>query len=173
MVAAAAAFAPHAVRAQKDVASCKPVLDALEKQYSVPHHLYGTTTTPTPGAKPKPMEMISVGGQNYLLIDGKWRRSQLTPAMAAKQEQENIRDATVYSCRRIRDESVGGVSAVVYSVHSESELANSDGQVWVATGTGLVMRMESDTDTGNPDNTHLALRYEYTNVQAPAGATGP
>jgi hypothetical protein len=173
IVTTVAALAPHAAQAQKNVASCKPVLDALAKQYSVPHHIYGTTTAGTPGAKPRPMEMIRTQDQNYILIEGKWKRSSMTPAMMAKQEQENVRDATAYACRRIRDESVGGVSAVVYSMHSESELSNSDGQVWIATGTGLVVRMESDTDTGEVDNTHLALRYEYTNVQAPAGATGP
>jgi hypothetical protein len=52
----------------------------------------------------------------------------------------------------------------------EIDPAKSDGQVWVATTTGLILRTETDmstTDGGGTD--HMSTRYEYTNVQAPAG----
>jgi hypothetical protein len=173
LVAAIAAFAPNVARGQKDVASCKPVLDAIAKQYSVPSHAIGTETSPTAGAKVIPMEMISAGGQTYILMDGAWKRSPMTMAMMAKQQQDNVRDANAFACRRIRDESVGGVATVLYSMHSETEDLKSDGQVWIATSTGLPVRTELDSDTGDPDNTHTSLRYDYSNVRAPAGATAP
>jgi hypothetical protein len=164
-----ATLVPLAAHAQKDVASCKPVLDATLKQTTVPYHLYGTTSSPVPGGKPIAMELISAGGQNYVYSGGHWVRSPMTAAAMAKQEQDNIRDVKAFACQRVRDESVGGMPAVVYSEHSEGEFGTSDAQVWVAKGTGLVLRTENDTDTGDAAKTHLSVRYDYSNVQAPAG----
>lgn len=164
-----AALAPRATHAQKDVASCKPVLDAVVKQRATSFHAYMTLPATLPGAKPEQSEMIAAGGQDYILVNGHWKRSPMDQAAMVKQEQENIRDAKAYSCKRLRDESVGGAPAVVYAAHSENEDTKSDAQVWVAKSTGLVLRNEVDlsTDGGAPD--HLSTRYEYTNVQVPAG----
>jgi hypothetical protein len=168
MAGSMAALVPFAARAQKDVASCKPVLDATMKQTTVPYHMYGTTSNPVPGGKPIAMELVSAGGQNYVLADGHWTRSPMTAAAMAQQEQENIHNATAMTCQRVRDESVGGTPAIVYSEHSEGEFGKSDGQVWVAKGTGLVLRTENDMDTGDASKTHPSVRYDYSNVQAPA-----
>jgi len=173
MLAAFVACLPGAAHAQKDLASCKPVLDAFDKQYAVPYHAYGTTVTASEKSKPRQNEMISAGGQLYVRIDGGWTRSRMTVAMLIQQQHENVSDAKALSCRRIRDESVGGVDAVVYGMHSESDAITSDGQVWIARSTGLPLRVESDADPGDPDSTHISSRLEYANVQAPAGATGP
>ena len=167
MAGSIAALVPLAVRAQKDVVSCKPVLDATTKQTTVPYHMYGTTSNPVPGGKPIPMELISAGGQNYVLAGGHWSRSPMTAAAMAQQEQENIHNATAMACQRVRDESVGGTPAIVYSEHSEGEFGKSDAQVWVAKSTGLVLRTENDMDTGDASKTHLSVRYDYSNVQAP------
>jgi hypothetical protein len=170
IAASLAALAPHAVRAQKDVASCKPVLDAVLMQRATPFHAYATRPATSPGDKPTQVEMIASGGQNYILVDGRWSRSPMDQAAMVKQEQENIRDAKAYSCRRLRDESVGGVPAVVYAMHSETEDIRSDGQVWVAKRTGLVLRTETDMSmTDGSGTNHDSARYEYTNVQAPPG----
>jgi hypothetical protein len=164
----AAVIAAHVASAQKDIASCKPVLDAAAKAMVTPHHVTGTTVTPGTSGKPRPMELITAGGQNYVMTGGQWTRSRMTPAEMAAQEQENIRTATAYSCHRLRDEAVGGVAAVVYGAHSENESSKSDAQVWVATGSGLILRMETDIDPSDVDHTHISMRYDYTNVHAPA-----
>jgi hypothetical protein len=166
----AMALAPLAVYAQKDVASCKPLLDAAAKQASTPFHGYITTSAGVPGGKPRQDEMISVGGQHYFQYKGQWMRSKLDASALAKQGEENMHTATVVSCRRVRDESVGGVSAVVYSTHMVNEGITSDGMTWIAQGTGLTLRSDSDIDTGDGDKSHVSSRYEYTNVHAPAVA---
>lgn len=170
IAASLAALAPHAVRAQKDVASCKPVFDALAKQMATSYHSYLTMPSALPGGKPRQDELIAVGGQHYILIEGQWKKSPMDQAAMAKQEQENIQNAKALSCHRLRSESVDGVPAVVYAEHSENEDTKTDGQVWVAATTGLILRTETDmgtTDGGRPD--HMSSRYDYTNVQAPAG----
>ena len=163
MVAAQAAYA------QKDVASCKPVLDAFAKGAITPYHVSSTTTTPRTGGKPQMTELISAGGQNYVMSGGHWVRSPMTPAQMAAQEQDNIRAATALSCHPLPDESVSGVAAAVYGMHSENDDTKADGQVWIAKGSGLILRMEADTDPGDVGQTHISTLYDYTNVHPPAG----
>jgi hypothetical protein len=170
IAASIAVAAPHAAHAQKDVASCAPVLDALTKQMNTPYHAYMTLPATVGGGKGQQSEMIATGGQHYILFDGAWKRSPMDQAAMVKQEQENVRNATALSCQRVRDESAGGVPAVLYTMHSENEGTKSDGQVWIAKSTGLILRNEVDMSiggTGGPD--HMSTRYEYTNVQVPAG----
>ena len=169
IIGSIAVIAAQVAYAQKDVASCKALLDAFAKQAVTPYHMSGTTTTPGTGGKPRASELISAGGQHYVMSEGHWVRSPMTPAQMAAQQQENIRTATAFLCRRIRDESVGGQAAVVYSEHSENEGIKADAQVWIAKGSGLVLRSEMDMDPGDVDQTHISTRYDYTNVQPPAG----
>ena len=164
-----AVLAAHPAFAQKDVASCKPMLDAFAKMAVTAYHVSGTTTTPGTGAVVVPIELISAGGQNYLIADGHWVRSPMTAAKMAAQEQDNIRTAKVVSCHRVRDESVGGEAAVVYGSHSESDDSKGDAQVWIAKGSGLILRMEADVDPDDVDHTHISTHYDYANVHAPAG----
>src|SRR5262249_50772154 len=113
---------------------------------------------------------ISAGGQNYVLSKGKWQKSPMDAAATAKLEQDNINSATEISCHRVRDESVNGESAVVYSSHVVNEGVKADGLVWVGRSSGLVLKTESDVDTGDGDKRHFSTRFDYTNVHAPAGA---
>ena len=84
------------------------------------------------------------------------------------QEEENWKNAKNVSCKYLRDESVKGESAAVYSTHNENEDTKEDGQVWVSKSKGLPLRQEEDVDIGYGDKRHHSTRYEYTNVQAPA-----
>ena len=164
-----AVLAAPAAHAQKDVASCKPMLDAMAKLAATPYHMSGTMTTPGTGGKSQPMEFISAGGQNYVMSEGHWVRSPMTAAQMAAQEQDNIRNAKAFSCHRLPDEPVGGEAAVVYSTHSENDDSKADGKVWIAKGSGLVLRMEADVDPQDVDHTHMSSQYDYANVHAPAG----
>ena len=158
------ALTPLVAQAQKDVASCKPVLDASTRQNATPYHLYMSITQVPSDSKPQLGESVSTGGAIYVLADGKWQKSTMTPASMAQQEQENIRNASAYSCKPLREESVSGVAATVYSAHIESNDIKTDSQIWIAKGTGLVLRIDSDLGTS-----HVAQRFEYTNVHPPAG----
>jgi hypothetical protein len=155
---------PMGAQAQKDVASCKPLLDASAKQNATPYHLYMSITQVPSDSKPQLGESINTGGAIYVLFDGKWQKSPMTPAAMAEQEQENIRNASVYSCKPLREESVGGVAATVYSSHVENHDTKTDSQVWIAKSTGLILRIDTDLETS-----HVAQRFEFTNVHPPAG----
>jgi hypothetical protein len=161
------ALLPLAARGQKDLASCKPVIDALVKRGPVAYHAYYTRTESTAGAKPKTSEMISAGGHHYVQLQGQWVRSPMTPDDLIKIEQDNLANAKGLSCRKLRDESVDGTPATVYVVHAQTDEATSEAQEWIARGSGVELRTESDIDTGDGYKTHMSSHYEYANVKAP------
>ncbi len=147
-----------------DPASCRPVLDVMRKQNSVSTHMYMTRTAPSPGGKPSTSELISVGGKTYIQVGGTWQRSLMTQEERQKQGEENIKSAKVLTCHYLRDEAVNGEAAAVYSQHIENEDTVSDGTVWISKSRGLPLRVDT-----NVEGTQRSVRYEYGNVQAPAG----
>ena len=87
-----------------------------------------------------------------------------------KQQEENERTVKALSCRYLRDEAVNGEPAAVYVEHSEPEGATSDATTWVSKSRGLPLRLESDIDAGGKmGKSHRSIRFEYSNVQPPAG----
>ncbi|MDQ2931280.1 MAG: hypothetical protein M3Y05_10750 [Gemmatimonadota bacterium] len=169
VIATSLVFAATA-RAQKDVAACKPVFDAMFKVYTVPTHSVGTMLESAKGAKPTTIESIRTTTATYVKIDGKWRKVPMTQVAAIAQEKENIENAKAYSCKPLRQESVNGVSATVYAITTASEDDRSAGQIWIAKGSGLVLRQDTDTGLDDPTSKmHMSLTYDYSNVQAPPG----
>jgi len=156
------ATAPGAAPGQSIPADCRAVIAAEKKEIVTPYHEYITKGAAT-------NEAISAGGVNYIMVHGKWRRSPLTPKDALNRIQENLSTAKAYSCQHVGDESVNGVSAAVYTSHSENEGVVGDSRTWIAKGTGLPVRQEEDISTGGTDKRHMSIRWEYANVQAPAG----
>lgn len=106
-----------------------------------------------------------MNGAVYILSQGKWMRSPYGPDLVLKQKEENIRDSK-NSCRYLRDETVNGEAAAVYSVHVEDEGSRSEGSIWLSKSKGMPLREEMDYDIG-PGQTHTAVRYDYSNVRAP------
>ena len=145
--------------------ACKPVLDATHKTLDTPNHMY----TDRLGANAKKMtgEMITINGDRYLMMNGKWTKSRMTVAATKEQEEENIKNAKVLSCKRTGDDMVGGEAATVYTEHTENEDTKSDGKIWVSKSRGLILKEEIDLDTGDSSKVHMTLRYEYANVKAP------
>jgi hypothetical protein len=153
---------------------CQAVDDAMNKVMTVPTHIH-TAMSPilSNGSTPRPSdtihnETIYVGGSAYVRVSGKWSRSEWTPQRIMKQEQEN-RQQSKYTCRYLRDESVNGEVAAVYSTHSERSHpeAKSDGQIWISKSKGLPLRHEMDIDAGEGIKQHHSTHYEYTDVQPP------
>jgi hypothetical protein len=156
---------------------CQLVDEAMNKVMTVPSHIYGAMTPIlSNGSTPRPSdtvhnETIYLGGSAYVKVGGKWSRSEWTPQRITKQEQEN-RQKSKSTCRYLRDESVNGDAATVYSLHSErSDVGpmhvTSDGEVWISKSKGLPLRHEMDIDAGHGNKEHHSTRYEYTNVQPP------
>jgi hypothetical protein len=163
------AATPAFGRAQTIPPACRPLVDAERKEIMTPHHLYQTERSARPGDKERSVEGISVDGVTYIQVSGKWRRSPLSPKDALEQMNRNLTTATAFSCVHVGDESVGGAATAVYTAHTENEGVKADARTWVAKGTGLILRTEEDVDIGVGDKRHISIRYEHTNVQAPAG----
>lgn len=146
--------------------SCQPVFDAMSKVLATPAHIY--TTEPSSsrsGNTAKSGELIYFGGAIYVKTSGKWTRSKMTAQQMLEQEKENREHGTA-TCHYLRQESVSGEVAAVYSVHSENDDIKSDGTVWISR-KGLPLREEMDIDVDDPSKTHHSIRFEYGNVQAP------
>jgi hypothetical protein len=162
-VLAACSFSTPALGAD---AACQTLFDTRFKLFSVPSHSYTIETLP--GGKSQSSEGIFANGAIYVLMKGKWIHSRMTPQDMLKQEEENIRDSKS-TCRHVRDEMVNGEAAALYMGHSENDGVKSDAQTWISKSRGLPLKTEEDIDTGDGDKRHMSIRYEYGNVQVPAG----
>jgi hypothetical protein len=144
---------------------CKVVLDANHKTLDTANHMY--TDRPGGDGKQTTGEMITVNGERYIQVRGAWRKSPMTVAATRAQEEENIKNAKVLSCKRVGDDTVNGEAATVYSEHSENDDTKSDGKIWVSKSRGLILKEEIDLDSGDAGKQHVAMRYEYGNVKTP------
>lgn len=166
LLCSAALLISPAVRAQSD---CKPVYDATDKLISVPSHAYQATNPGQAGSQATNSEVIRTAGAIYTNTKGKWKKSPMSLAQMHAQEEENKKTAKNISCKHLRDESVNGESTTVYSTHSETDDIKADAQVWISKSKGLILRQEEDLDLGDAGGkSHISIRYEYANVQAPA-----
>jgi hypothetical protein len=147
--------------------SCQPTYDAMSKVMSTPAHLYSTMTGGQNSADKHTTEVIYIGGATYVKVSGKWSRSPMTTQQVMQQEEEN-RKASKTACKYLRDESVNGEAAAVYSTHSDRADVGikSDGQIWISKSKGLPLKIEIDISSDGSTN-HHSTRYEYANVQVP------
>lgn len=160
---------PAAAGAEKFSAACQPLVDAARKVIMTPNHLYETDGLGRPGEKARSVETVSTGGVTYIELNGTWKRSPLPPKQAVAEMDSNLATITVYSCTHVGDESVAGSAAAVYTSHTENAGVKTDVRTWVAKSSGLILGSEEEMDIGGGHKRHLSIRYEYTNVQAPAG----
>ncbi len=102
-------------------------------------------------------------------MKGSWIHSPVTPQQVVKQEQENWQNGKL-TCSYLRDESVSGETAAVYSMRGETSDPDQkfNSQVWISKSRGLPLRREQDINAGNDvGKSHQSVRYEYGNVQPP------
>jgi hypothetical protein len=169
--ATAALGGGSAMRAQGG--SCAAVFAAQMKLAKTPHHGFSVDSSATDarlhGGKPLVSELIYTTSAIYLLYNGTWKRSPMTVDGMAKQEEENIRDSKS-TCSVAGTESVNGEAATIYKVHSENDAGTTDGQEWVSKSSGLPLRIVSRLDVGGAmGRSVIVQRYDYKNVQPPAG----
>ncbi len=143
--------------------TCKTVMDASDRQYTTPVHLYMARVGST-------SESIVTGDAMYIQVKGKWRRSPMAPKGMLEMRRDVVKDAKSFVCQRVRDESVNGESAAVYSMSSETDDGDhSDGQIWISKSRNLPLKSETNLSSDG-EKTHTSIRYDYSNVHAPAGA---
>jgi hypothetical protein len=149
--------------------SCKVLVDAMMKQIGTPTHV---VVTEAEKGKSKTHEMIYLGDAIYLQMEGQWKRSPMTVQQMRQREEKNQRDMTSMSCRYLRDETVGGETAAVYSTESTTPaLGKSKATMWLSKRNGLPLKSENSMgidDKYSPPINEV-IRYDYANVHVPAG----
>ncbi len=90
--------------------------------------------------------------------------------MAATRKETEADEEKTMTCRLVRDEAVNGEAAALYTAHQQNPDVKSDSQIWISKSKGVPLKLEMDMDVGGAaGKSHRTMRYEYTNVQAPAG----
>ncbi len=140
--------------------TCDALYNAGIKSVQTPHHVYSTTTMR--GGEPKTGEAIYAGGVEYLKLQGKWMRSRMTPADMLEAAQEKLKTHPD-TCTPVGDQVVNGQAVSVFKAHSNE--MGTDQLVRILKSNGL---MQGGTLT-LPNGAVVEMRYEYDNVQAPAG----
>ena len=165
------ALAALSVRgAPPEDAACRPVFAAITRLVQTPNHQFVHQTSDAPGSVAHDSEMISTGKAIYAMHDGRWESSPMTAEQTLRHDEQSRKNSKT-RCRRMRSESVNGVSADMYSVHSHSEYGSSDGQIWISQADALPLRQQIDLALdGKTGKTHIDTRFVYTGVEAPAGA---
>ncbi len=146
--------------------ACQPVFDALKKVATTSSHSY-TTNSAVSGGKSAEGETIFVNRQKYIRARGEWMRIPVSSQDVLEQEKEK-EEKGKSTCQLLRRESVNGEAAMLYSIHREYDEVREDGQVWVSTSTGLLLRVVEDVDnSGNRKREHQSTRLEYGNIRPP------
>jgi hypothetical protein len=140
-------------------AACQPVSAAMTKLFTTDH-----SNATTAGGIVN--QGITAGGVMYIQVKGAWRKSPLTAQAMQKQEEENIRNAKNYSCKALPDETVNGVPASVFTIHSETDAGVDDGKIWIGKANGLPLKTEDDLTVMGSKN-HISIVYGYANIHAP------
>lgn len=139
---------------------CDALYNAGIKSIQTPHHVYSTTTPR--GGKPQTGEAIYAGGVEYLLLHGKWMRSPMTNKDMLDAAQEKLKTHPD-TCTLVGDQTAGGQPVTVYKAHSKE--MGTDQIVRIIKSNGLMQGGSLIL----PDGTTVETRYDYANVQAPAG----
>jgi hypothetical protein len=138
---------------------CDPLYNAGIKSIQTPHHVY---TTSSGGRTARSGEAIFAGGVEYLLRNGQWTRSPTPQAAMIEAAREKIKTHPD-TCTPAGDRTVDGQAVATYNVHNNE--TGVDSQVMIVKSSGLVHRASSAL----ADGSRVDTRYEYGNVQAPAG----
>jgi hypothetical protein len=111
-----------------------------------------------------------VGGAIFVRLDGRWQRSPLTTQDMVQQEKVNEEKTKVMTCSHLRDETVGGEMAGVYSADSENEHGRHHYVIWIGKNGGLPLKSELDMQVGAGGSVmHISTRYDYRDVRPPEG----
>ncbi len=147
---------------------CLPVFDALTKVVTTASHSFTTSTSPSVnGGRATESETIFVNGQKYIRARGKWMRIPVTSQDSVEQEKKKEEHGES-TCQFLRNESVNGEDAMLYSLHREYDEVTEDGEMWVSKGSGLPLRAEEDVDNrANKVREHRSTRFEYGDIRPP------
>ncbi|MGH9409990.1 MAG: hypothetical protein ACRD1V_11110 [Vicinamibacterales bacterium] len=139
--------------------ACKPVVDAMHKQWTTPNHV-----TIMQSGRPVPIEAITIGDTIYVKSRNTWVKSPESAADSRVDDEAKLKNAKVYTCRSLPAASVNGVPADVFAIHTEDSGGTSDSQFWIARATGLPVKLET---TVAGDKSRFSSTWDYANIHAP------
>jgi hypothetical protein len=136
--------------------ACQPVFAAMEKTMRADH----ATSTTRAGES---LHGITVGGVNYLQMQGVWKKSPMSVQDNIDRSHENLKNATEYSCKPLPDSTVNGVAVANYATHTVGG-AVIDNTISIDRRTGLAVTVTTDIkDSGS----HVVTQYSYSGIKAP------
>jgi hypothetical protein len=152
---------------------CAVPMNAMLKVFESPFHMNMVDTAGTDKGlhhgQPTVSEETFVNNAMYIHINGKWVRSPVSVSDMRKDMLEKLK-TDKSTCTHVRDESVNGESASMWSVHSPTEDGDTDSQLWISKSRGVVLRMDIRIDVGGAmGKSHMVSNYDYANIHAPAG----
>ncbi len=130
---------------------------AVFKQPSASQATFGR-----PGEPVKLARTIYDGSKIYVQVDGKWHNSPMTVQETIDQMNESRKKAKS-TCESAGSETVDGVAATVYTVHSVTERGISDTRLWVSDSSGLPLKADTRFASGMTMN----QIFQYTAIQPP------
>lgn len=152
-------------------AACKPVFDAMTKMAATPNHTFMTETTAY-NDESESTETITTADTMYVKAHGAWHGRLYKPEQQVDEMRQAFKTAN-QTCQHVRDEDVGAEPTALYSTRYKQEggiTANS--QIWISKTRGLPVKQTMDMDVGGKlGKSHTDARIDYTNVQAPTGAS--
>jgi hypothetical protein len=137
---------------------CKTILTAASKMMTSVTHVYSTISR---NGKEHTIEMIFLPGVYYSRTDA----SNWSSAPMSGEERAEMLNSKTWTnnvaCTYVKDESVNGEMAGVYSWHDVA--TGGDTQIWISKAKGVPLRQ----DTYGAHQTHFSIRYEYGSVKPP------
>ena len=150
--------------------SCQPVFDALDKVFTTPSHSYSTYTVQ---GRTIIGEKIYTQGKAFDRGDGKWMKDSDDPKTLLAKEIENRKQGAA-TCKIVGEESVNGQPAVLYSLHGKTQHITEEVQMWIAKGTGLLLREEmifTEAEARGRATCPAAMSTGISNRRCSEGAT--
>lgn len=138
--------------------TCDAPYRAGIKSVQTPHHVYSTTTMRS--GKQRTGEAIFDGKVEYLLFNGKWRRSPAPQQVMVEAAQEKLKTHPD-TCALVGDRNFNGQAVTVYRVHSKE--SGTTQEVRILRASGLLQGQTATLPNGDV----LETRYDYANVRAP------
>ena len=124
---------------------------------------YTATITRSKGGQPITSRMIQTKDAKYVEVKGKWRTLPLDQDDV--QDMEESLDKSKLTCARVGEESVGGKTAAVYTIHVKNEDVDSSGKFWLGSD-GLPLKSES-----TQEGVTVSSTYDFAHAEAPPDAT--
>jgi hypothetical protein len=133
--------------------------DALNKVHTIPTHVYTTTKM---NGQSFSSEIIYAGGSMYVKTNGKWTSAGSITDVEQSEKQLQHSANSKDTCRQLKEESVNGEVATVYTSHSETPKGAIDLQFWVSKASGKLLRQDM-----NSNGVRMSSRYEYGGIKPP------